>query len=209
MALDGEEEEEDEEKEKAEGERVSEGGSDGGSPPQRSNCLGGSEQECGRPLAFPFLAKLCASAAAVPACPAPHPRQGSHNPEGSPMMGTPHKPLWKRMGNPREAAESDDEVKGFRLKAVVLYKSGSKGPAIHIRVETELRATAAPHLGFIAMLASPVPANITLVGHGTTWGLKKKQLLNSGAEVDESKHFKAKCQNPEMSQICAVRLKMQ
>lgn len=74
--------------------------SDSSSLPQQSNCLGGSQQESGWPLAFPFLAKLCASTAAVPARPALHPRQGSHNPEGSPMMGTPHKASFETDGKP-------------------------------------------------------------------------------------------------------------
>lgn len=62
---------------------------DGSSLLQQSNCLGGSQQECGRLLALPFLAKLCASTAAVPARPAQHTRQGSHNPEGSHVGNSP------------------------------------------------------------------------------------------------------------------------
>lgn len=84
--------------------------SDSSSLPQQSNCLGGSQQECGRPLAFPFLAKLCASAAAVPAHPALHPRQGPHNPEGSPMMGTPHKASSETDGKPQGSSRKVGKV---------------------------------------------------------------------------------------------------
>ncbi|KAF3692197.1 hypothetical protein EXN66_Car007873 [Channa argus] len=75
------------------------------------NCLGGSQQECGRPLAFPLLAKLCASTASVPIRPPQHPRKGSHNPEGFPMIGAPHKASLETDGKPQGSSRKVGKVR--------------------------------------------------------------------------------------------------
>lgn len=86
--------------------------SDSSSLLQPSNCLGGSQQECGRLLALPFLAKLCASTAAVPAsppCPALHAR--GLITQKDPMLGTPHKASLEADGKPQGRSRKVVKVK--------------------------------------------------------------------------------------------------
>ncbi|KAI3361238.1 hypothetical protein L3Q82_013432 [Scortum barcoo] len=105
--------------------------------PRQSNCLGGSQQECGRPLAIPFLAKLCASTAAVPALPAQYPRQGSHNREGSPMMGTPHKASLETDGKPQGSSRKVGKVILLACKRQTRW--ARRGSGIRITLNSKQR----------------------------------------------------------------------